>query len=151
MTSSGQGQNDVIMTSPGSSENSSRFNYRVIIRVGSGQNSGRIGSKFGPVDDIIMTSANSYRTETRRLELRRACPSLAVASPARAGAWRHVRPPPASCHPSIFSFRRVDSKYAIIFNFHQIKNVETGQKPLGKTNKKTFFFFYVLILIYGKL
>ena len=86
MTSSGQSHNDVIMTSSGSGENSGWVNDRVRIRVGPGQNSGRIWSKFGSADDVSMTSANRYRTEMRRLERPRACASLAVASPARGGA-----------------------------------------------------------------
>ena len=57
MTSSGQAQNDVIMTSPGSGENSGRVNDRVRIRVGHGQNSGRTGSKLWSTDDVSMTSS----------------------------------------------------------------------------------------------
>ena len=135
----GSGPDDVSMTSSG--------RYDVIMSSsGSGQHSGRIGSNFVSADDVSMTSAK--RLPDRDVPVGTAA-RVSVTRRRLSCAWRGVRPPSATCHPSIFSFRRVDSKYAIIFNFHRIKNVETGQKPLGKINKKRFL--HVLILIYGKI
>ena len=150
MTSSGQGQNDIIMTSPGSGENSGRVNDRVRIRVGPGQ-------KFGSADDVSMTSANGYRTETRRLERPRACLSLAVAWRRVAtgvGAWRRVAGRPASSGvvPPI-NFLVSTSRFQICNNIKlsSDKKCRNWTKTSRKNKQKTFFFFYVLILIYGKL
>ena len=124
MTSSGQGQNDVIMTSPVSCENSGRVNDRVRIRVGPGQNLGRTGSKFRLADDV------SKRLPNRDAPVGTAA-RLSVTRRGLSCALRRVAARPASSGvvPPI-------NFIVSMSRFQLCNNIQL---------------FYVLILIYGKL